>query len=271
MALRQSYERRELTEVRWIDGKDNPADAMTKSNASAALERLVSANNLTIRMEAWNAGSTRQATTTTNNPFPTNAAANGYAFGPPYTTEIPSVTVGIEPTSFGGPGLARPQEEVAVLGMVHLEEFPGLRMPDHDRWPPPSEPPTLVDEDSLTTALIETMWGTRCPCLSTRPGQLKGPVLGQSCRILPPESHLLRPRTSENPCFGIVGMQTDDTFGINDAAFDDLEESKLKEANLLAKPKTYLSPGNALMFNGGIVSIDENGKVGLKQKGQGLN
>lgn len=30
MALRQSYERREIAEIRWINGKDNPADAMTK-------------------------------------------------------------------------------------------------------------------------------------------------------------------------------------------------------------------------------------------------
>lgn len=30
MALRQSYERRELFEIRWINGADNPVDAMTK-------------------------------------------------------------------------------------------------------------------------------------------------------------------------------------------------------------------------------------------------
>jgi hypothetical protein len=31
MALRQSYKRRELTEVRWINGQDNLVDAMTKA------------------------------------------------------------------------------------------------------------------------------------------------------------------------------------------------------------------------------------------------
>jgi hypothetical protein len=31
MCLRQSYERREITEVIWIDGDCNPTDAMTKS------------------------------------------------------------------------------------------------------------------------------------------------------------------------------------------------------------------------------------------------
>jgi hypothetical protein len=30
MGLRQSYERREISEIRWINGDDNPADAMTK-------------------------------------------------------------------------------------------------------------------------------------------------------------------------------------------------------------------------------------------------
>jgi hypothetical protein len=32
MAIWQSYERRELSEIRWINGNSNPADAMTKSN-----------------------------------------------------------------------------------------------------------------------------------------------------------------------------------------------------------------------------------------------
>ena len=53
MALRQSYERREISEVRWIRGEDNPADAMTKATANAALERLVTTNRLEVRLEAW--------------------------------------------------------------------------------------------------------------------------------------------------------------------------------------------------------------------------
>lgn len=32
MAIRQSYERRELSEIRWISGENNPADSMTKYN-----------------------------------------------------------------------------------------------------------------------------------------------------------------------------------------------------------------------------------------------
>ncbi|KAH0425958.1 polyprotein [Colletotrichum camelliae] len=53
IALRQLYERRELCEIRWINGEDNPADAMTKSVANRALERLVSDGKTTIRMEGW--------------------------------------------------------------------------------------------------------------------------------------------------------------------------------------------------------------------------
>ena len=41
MALRQSYKRGEIHEVQWIDGKDNPADAMTKSASNKALENLI--------------------------------------------------------------------------------------------------------------------------------------------------------------------------------------------------------------------------------------
>ena len=48
MALRQSYERRELFEVRWINGQDNPADAMTKSTPNKALETFIKTNSLTI-------------------------------------------------------------------------------------------------------------------------------------------------------------------------------------------------------------------------------
>jgi hypothetical protein len=53
MAIRQSYERRELMEIRWISGQDNPADAMTKSNPNKALEKFVDTNRLQIRVEGW--------------------------------------------------------------------------------------------------------------------------------------------------------------------------------------------------------------------------
>ena len=51
MALRQSYERREIAEIRWINGEDNPADALTKATPNRALERFIDSNMLSIRVE----------------------------------------------------------------------------------------------------------------------------------------------------------------------------------------------------------------------------
>jgi hypothetical protein len=52
MSIRESYEKREITDIRWINGKDNPADACTKKTPNSALERLISYNQLAIRVEA---------------------------------------------------------------------------------------------------------------------------------------------------------------------------------------------------------------------------
>jgi len=55
MAIRECYERREISEVRWICGKDNPSDRMTKDpeKTNDALKQLVDTNTLTVRMEGW--------------------------------------------------------------------------------------------------------------------------------------------------------------------------------------------------------------------------
>ena len=53
MLLRQAYERRLVTEVVWIEGKDNVADAMTKSNAGNALTRLVNTNAMIMARNGW--------------------------------------------------------------------------------------------------------------------------------------------------------------------------------------------------------------------------
>ncbi len=53
MALRQSYEGREIDEINWIRGKDNPADAMTKALPNSALEGIISTNKETIRLKRW--------------------------------------------------------------------------------------------------------------------------------------------------------------------------------------------------------------------------
>jgi hypothetical protein len=51
MALHQSYKQQEIAKVRWINGKDNPANIMTKSTPNKALERFLDNNQLTIWVE----------------------------------------------------------------------------------------------------------------------------------------------------------------------------------------------------------------------------
>ena len=53
MGLRQSYERREIDEIRWIDGTCNPADAMTKDRPCQALTQLVDSNTIVLRTNGW--------------------------------------------------------------------------------------------------------------------------------------------------------------------------------------------------------------------------
>src|SRR5437588_10129020 len=53
MALRQSYERREVAEIRWINGEDNPADAFTKGAPNHALERWIDTNKITVRVQGF--------------------------------------------------------------------------------------------------------------------------------------------------------------------------------------------------------------------------
>lgn len=68
-------------------------------------------------------------------------------------------------------------------------------------------------------------------------------------------------------CFGIVGMQTDDTLGLTDKAFADLED---KELRFKAKPKQFLAHDAQIDFNGCIVRVHQhNGNIMLRQKKQG--
>jgi hypothetical protein len=53
MSLRESYENREIDEIRWIHGEDNPADAMTKGAPNKGLERLVTYDKTTVRLQGW--------------------------------------------------------------------------------------------------------------------------------------------------------------------------------------------------------------------------
>ena len=53
LCLRQSYERREIAEVRWIAGESNPADSMTKAKACTALKRLLDTNRIELNTKEW--------------------------------------------------------------------------------------------------------------------------------------------------------------------------------------------------------------------------
>jgi hypothetical protein len=46
MCLRQSYERRMITKIKWISGIANPADSMTKSKPCQALRALIDTNKV---------------------------------------------------------------------------------------------------------------------------------------------------------------------------------------------------------------------------------
>ena len=53
MSLRQSYERREISEILWIQGNKNPADAMTKDKPCNALQQLIDTNKLELDVGGW--------------------------------------------------------------------------------------------------------------------------------------------------------------------------------------------------------------------------
>ena len=53
MCLRQAYKRREITEVKQINGNDNLADAMTKARPCQALKILINMNKLDLKVNEW--------------------------------------------------------------------------------------------------------------------------------------------------------------------------------------------------------------------------
>jgi hypothetical protein len=53
MCLRQSYERKEIAEIRWIDENINSIDAMTKINSCQTLTKLIDTNIIDLRTTEW--------------------------------------------------------------------------------------------------------------------------------------------------------------------------------------------------------------------------
>lgn len=53
MSLREAYEKKEISEIRWIDRRDNPADACTKRKLNSALTLLIDDCKLTVRIGVY--------------------------------------------------------------------------------------------------------------------------------------------------------------------------------------------------------------------------
>jgi hypothetical protein len=53
MCLHQAYKRREIMEVKWISGGNNPADAMTKVKLCQAFKTLININKLNLQVIEW--------------------------------------------------------------------------------------------------------------------------------------------------------------------------------------------------------------------------
>jgi hypothetical protein len=53
MCLRQAYKRRKIIEVKWIRGRNNPADAITKAKPCQALKTLINTNKLNLEVNKW--------------------------------------------------------------------------------------------------------------------------------------------------------------------------------------------------------------------------
>ena len=66
-------------------------------------------------------------------------------------------------------------------------------------------------------------------------------------------------------------MQTDDTIIICNNQFATLEQDELEKAKFTAKPREKLTLDNPLMFNRCVLTIETDGSMYLKQKGQGKN
>ncbi|KAL2885168.1 Ribonuclease H-like domain [Ceratocystis lukuohia] len=76
--------------------------------------------------------------------------------------------------------------------------------------------------------------------------------------------------TVDGEC-GMVGLQTDDTLILSDDNFAQREAAALKEAGFLAKNREELSKSHGLKFNGGLLSMMDDGSLYLSQERQVMN
>jgi hypothetical protein len=53
MILRQFYERREITEMKWMHETNNLVDVMTKNKSSSALRTMIDINQINLDISEW--------------------------------------------------------------------------------------------------------------------------------------------------------------------------------------------------------------------------
>jgi hypothetical protein len=53
MILKQSYERREITEIKWIHESNNSVDSMTKNKSSSTLKTIININRINLDTIEW--------------------------------------------------------------------------------------------------------------------------------------------------------------------------------------------------------------------------
>jgi hypothetical protein len=53
MCLRQAYERRLITDVKWINKEANPVNTMIKGKACLALQQLINTNQVNLQAVRW--------------------------------------------------------------------------------------------------------------------------------------------------------------------------------------------------------------------------
>jgi hypothetical protein len=53
MTLRQFYERREITEMKWVHEANNSVDSMTKIKSSSALKTMIDINEINLNIIKW--------------------------------------------------------------------------------------------------------------------------------------------------------------------------------------------------------------------------
>jgi hypothetical protein len=53
IALKQAYKQKNVFKIRWINGQNNPADAITKATPNRALSTFIDINRLCLRVQKW--------------------------------------------------------------------------------------------------------------------------------------------------------------------------------------------------------------------------